>query len=115
MPHTEHPLSTTGDELNKRMDVMVDLRKATNHPLLLRHHYTDHTLHCMVRAILKEPSHRDAVPNLVWEDMSVMSDFELHAQPLHTVQGVCVGGCGCGWVWVGVCVGGCVCVWVFII
>ncbi len=24
-PHTEHPLSTTGDELNKRMDVMVDL------------------------------------------------------------------------------------------
>ncbi|XP_064405406.1 SWI/SNF-related matrix-associated actin-dependent regulator of chromatin subfamily A containing DEAD/H box 1-like isoform X3 [Halichondria panicea] len=67
-----------GDELNKRMDVMVDLRKATNHPLLLRHHYTDHTLHCMVRAILKEPSHRDAAPNLVWEDMSVMSDFELH-------------------------------------
>ncbi len=38
---------------------------------LLRHHYTDHTLHCMVRAILKESSHRDAAPNLVWEDMSV--------------------------------------------
>ncbi len=67
MPHTEHPLSTTRDELNKRMDVMVDLCKATNHPLLLRHHYTDHTLHCMVRAILKEPSHRDAAPNLVWD------------------------------------------------
>ncbi len=76
--HTEHPLSTTGDELNKRMDVMVDLGKATNHPLLLRHHYTDDTLHCMVRAILMESSHRDAAPNLVWEDMSVMSDFELH-------------------------------------
>ncbi|XP_064404540.1 SWI/SNF-related matrix-associated actin-dependent regulator of chromatin subfamily A containing DEAD/H box 1-like [Halichondria panicea] len=77
---TEHCqlTETQCDELNKRMDVMVDLRKATNHPLLLRHHYTDHTLHCMVRAILKEPSHRDAAPNLVWEDMSVMSDFELH-------------------------------------
>ncbi len=65
--HTEHPLSTTGDQLNKRMDVMVDLGKATNHPLLLRHHYTDDTLHCMVRAILMESSHRDAAPNLVWE------------------------------------------------
>ena len=123
MPHTDHSLSTTGDELNKRMDVMVDLRKATNHPLLLRHHCTDHTLHCMVKAILKEPSHRDAVPNLVWEDMSVMSDFELHN--LCTLYKVC--GCVCGcvwvwvwvWVWVGVCV--CVCVgvgvwvWVFIV
>ena len=85
------------------MDVMVDLRKATNHPLLLRHHYTDHTLHCMVRAILKEPSHRDAAPNLVWEDMSVMSDFELYN--LCTLyQGVWV----C--VHVGMCVGVCLCV-----
>ncbi|XP_064405375.1 SWI/SNF-related matrix-associated actin-dependent regulator of chromatin subfamily A containing DEAD/H box 1A-like [Halichondria panicea] len=71
-----------GDELNKRMDVM-DLRKATNHPLLLRHHYTDHTLHCMVRDILKESSHTDAAPNLVWEDMSVMSDLSYTT----TVQG----------------------------
>ncbi len=49
-----------------------------------------------------ESSHRDAAPNLVCEDMSVMSDFELHN--LCTLYKVCV--CVC------VCVGGCVCVWV---
>ncbi len=72
----------------------MDLRKATNHPLLLRHHYTDHTLHCMVRDILKESSHTDAAPNLVWEDMSVMSDLSYTT----TVQGVKCEGvrvCGC--------------------
>ncbi len=46
-----------------------------------------------------ESSHRDAAPNLVWEDMSVMSDFELHN--LCTLYKVCV--CGGVCVWVGVC------------
>ena len=55
-----------------------------------------------------ESSHRDAAPNLVyvWEDMSVMSGFELHNLFTRTVQGVCV--CGGGWC-ARVCVCRCVC------
>ncbi len=67
---------------------MSDLRKAANHPLLLRHHYTDERLRGMAQAILSEPSHREADPQLVWEDMTVMSDFELHN--LCTKHKVCV-------------------------
>ena len=57
---------------------MMDLRKAANHPLLLRHLYNNDKLHKMSRDILQERTHRDADPALVFEDMTVMSDFELH-------------------------------------
>ncbi|XP_064405316.1 SWI/SNF-related matrix-associated actin-dependent regulator of chromatin subfamily A containing DEAD/H box 1A-like isoform X2 [Halichondria panicea] len=39
-------------------DVMVDLHKATNHPLLLRHYYTDDTLHCMDDCVVFSHSQR---------------------------------------------------------
>ena len=57
---------------------MMDLRKAANHPLLLRHHYTEEVLQTMAAGILREPTHRDADHGLVMEDLRVMSDFELH-------------------------------------
>ena len=62
----------------KSMDVMMQLRKITNHPLLIRHSYEDGKLRQMSQDILKDPKHCDADPQVVWEDMSVMSDFELH-------------------------------------
>lgn len=49
------------------------------HPLLIRHHYDDVRLREMSREILKDPSHKDADPTLVYEDMIIMSDFELHS------------------------------------
>ena len=57
---------------------MMGLRKAANHPLLLRHLYNDDKLRKMSKDILQENTHRDADPALVFEDMTVMSDFELH-------------------------------------
>uniref|UniRef100_A0A915JJ26 Helicase C-terminal domain-containing protein n=1 Tax=Romanomermis culicivorax TaxID=13658 RepID=A0A915JJ26_ROMCU len=56
---------------------IMQLRKAANHPLLLRTLYTDDKLCKMTKSLCKEKSHRDADPKLVQEDMSVMSDFEL--------------------------------------
>ncbi len=65
--YTEHPLSTTGDELNKRMDVTFAMPPTTPYSWDTT---TLTTPYCMVRAILMESSHRDAAPNLVWEDIT---------------------------------------------
>uniref|UniRef100_A0A672LMC0 SWI/SNF-related matrix-associated actin-dependent regulator of chromatin subfamily A containing DEAD/H box 1 n=1 Tax=Sinocyclocheilus grahami TaxID=75366 RepID=A0A672LMC0_SINGR len=59
-------------------NVMMQLRKMANHPLLHRQYYTSDKLTAMSKAMLKEPTHFDADPVLIQEDMEVMSDFELH-------------------------------------
>jgi SWI/SNF-related matrix-associated actin-dependent regulator 1 of chromatin subfamily A len=67
-----------GKELVRSMSVLTQLRKAANHPLLLRSHYSDDIIASMSTEILKEREYRDADATLVAEDMAVMSDFELH-------------------------------------
>ncbi|MFT7817869.1 SWI/SNF-related matrix-associated actin-dependent regulator of chromatin subfamily A containing DEAD/H box 1B-like [Arapaima gigas] len=69
--------STTGEKRDL-CNVMMQLRKMANHPLLHRQYYTQEKLAAMSRLMLKEPTHRDADPTLIQEDMEVMSDFELH-------------------------------------
>ncbi|KFP76139.1 SWI/SNF-related matrix-associated actin-dependent regulator of chromatin subfamily A containing DEAD/H box 1, partial [Acanthisitta chloris] len=59
-------------------NAMMQLRKMANHPLLHRHYYTTDKLRTMSMLMLKEPTHCDANPDLIFEDMTVMTDFELH-------------------------------------
>ncbi|XP_077600807.1 SWI/SNF-related matrix-associated actin-dependent regulator of chromatin subfamily A containing DEAD/H box 1A-like [Stigmatopora nigra] len=69
--------STTGE--NRQMcNVIMQLRKMANHPLLHRQYYTKEKLKTMSKLMLKEPTHNDASAPLIQEDMEVMSDFELH-------------------------------------
>uniref|UniRef100_A0A674BME3 DNA helicase n=1 Tax=Salmo trutta TaxID=8032 RepID=A0A674BME3_SALTR len=65
-------------EKRELCNVMMQLRKMANHPLLHRQYYTTESLEAMSRLMLKEPTHFDADPVLIQEDMAVMSDFELH-------------------------------------
>ncbi|KAK7125978.1 hypothetical protein R3I93_021379 [Phoxinus phoxinus] len=65
-------------EKRELTNVMMQLRKMSNHPLLHRQYYTTEKLKAMSKLMLKEPSHRDADPALIREDMEVLSDFELH-------------------------------------
>uniref|UniRef100_A0A6Q2YLE1 SWI/SNF-related, matrix-associated actin-dependent regulator of chromatin, subfamily a, containing DEAD/H box 1 n=1 Tax=Esox lucius TaxID=8010 RepID=A0A6Q2YLE1_ESOLU len=65
-------------EKRELSNVMMQLRKMANHPLLHRQYYTADRLKAMSCLMLKEPTHSDADPVLIQEDMSVMSDFELH-------------------------------------
>ncbi|KAH7948170.1 SWI/SNF-related matrix-associated actin-dependent regulator of chromatin subfamily A containing DEAD/H box 1B [Rhipicephalus sanguineus] len=58
--------------------MLMKLRRASNHPLLLRNHFDLEKLRTMSRVLLKEPTYVDANPDLIFEDMEVMSDFELH-------------------------------------
>uniref|UniRef100_A0A8C5PBJ9 DNA helicase n=1 Tax=Leptobrachium leishanense TaxID=445787 RepID=A0A8C5PBJ9_9ANUR len=59
-------------------NVMMQLRKMANHPLLHRQYYTVEKLKIMSNLMLKEPTHCEANPALIFEDMEVMTDFELH-------------------------------------
>ncbi|KAI8854816.1 SNF2 family N-terminal domain-containing protein [Chytridium lagenaria] len=56
-------------------NIIMHLRKAANHPLLFRKHFTDKKIRAMAKDVLKfvESSY-----DYVLEDMEYMSDFELH-------------------------------------
>ncbi|XP_034968172.1 SWI/SNF-related matrix-associated actin-dependent regulator of chromatin subfamily A containing DEAD/H box 1 isoform X1 [Zootoca vivipara] len=71
--------SIDSHEKNSEMgNVMMQLRKMANHPLLHRQYYTAEKLKVMSTLMLKEPTHSEANPDLIFEDMSVMTDYELH-------------------------------------
>ena len=57
---------------------MMALRKASIHPLLFRRLYTDSKLKKMSKACLREPEFVDSNLAFVYEDMEVMTDWELH-------------------------------------
>ncbi|MCJ1242950.1 hypothetical protein MMC30_000146 [Trapelia coarctata] len=57
---------------------MMNLRKASIHPLLFRRIYDDTTLSKMAKKAVKEEAYQASDVNLVYEDMTVMTDFELN-------------------------------------
>lgn len=59
-------------------NVMMSLRKASMHPLLFRTLYTDKMLRTMSQKIMKEPEYVNANMEYIFEDMQVMSDYELN-------------------------------------
>lgn len=87
---TKKKLKKSNEEINlnsdmKKVDlkehsasnVLMELRKAANHPLLRRVIYNDEKIDEMARLVFKV-SPPDTNLNYVREDMSVMSDYELH-------------------------------------
>ncbi|XP_044158633.1 SWI/SNF-related matrix-associated actin-dependent regulator of chromatin subfamily A containing DEAD/H box 1 isoform X1 [Bufo gargarizans] len=66
------------EKTSELCNVMMHLRKMANHPLLHRQYYTAEKLRSMSKLMLKEPTHCEANPDLIFEDMEVMTDFELH-------------------------------------
>ena len=69
-------------EDKKNMDsknLIMTLRKASIHPLLFREIYNDRMIDKMSTAILSEPAYSiDGNKQYIKEDMSYMTDFELH-------------------------------------
>ncbi|KAM6944290.1 SWI/SNF-related matrix-associated actin-dependent regulator of chromatin subfamily A containing DEAD/H box 1A isoform 2-T2 [Lycodopsis pacificus] len=74
---TKFKASMSGEK-RELCNVMMQLRKMANHPLLHRQYYTTERLKAMSKLMLKEPTHFDADAALIQEDMEVMSDFELN-------------------------------------
>ena len=61
-----------------KSNVLMALRKAAIHPLLFRVRYTDKLLSKLSKECLKIPEFRESNPEYVYEDLSVMTDWELH-------------------------------------
>ncbi|XP_061784717.1 SWI/SNF-related matrix-associated actin-dependent regulator of chromatin subfamily A containing DEAD/H box 1A [Nerophis lumbriciformis] len=70
--------ASAGSEKREFSNLIMQLRKMANHPLLHRQYYTTEKLKTMSKLMLKEPTHLEADAALIQEDMEVMSDFELH-------------------------------------
>ena len=57
----------------------MNLRKAANHPLLIRNIYDDDQIRVLARILKRnDPGHKQANENYIIEDLSVMSDFYIH-------------------------------------
>lgn len=65
---------TSSDTAN----IMMALRKASVHPLLFRRLYNEKIISKMSKACLGEEEFCESNVDLVFEDMTVMTDFELH-------------------------------------
>ncbi|XP_032238134.2 SWI/SNF-related matrix-associated actin-dependent regulator of chromatin subfamily A containing DEAD/H box 1 isoform X2 [Nematostella vectensis] len=63
---------------NQYKNILMALRMMSNHPLLLRNYYKDETLREMAVKYCRDIENRGSEVDLVCEDMTVMSDFELH-------------------------------------
>ncbi|CAB4255307.1 similar to Saccharomyces cerevisiae YAL019W FUN30 Conserved member of the Snf2p family with ATP-dependent chromatin remodelin activity [Maudiozyma barnettii] len=71
---------TSDDKANMdSKNLIMTLRKASIHPLLFREIYDNKTIDAMSTAILSEPAYSmDGNKQYIQEDMSYMTDFELH-------------------------------------
>ena len=63
---------------NETANMMMALRKASLHPLLFRRLYDDNVIAKMSKACPGEPEYEHSNVELVFEDMEVMTDMELH-------------------------------------
>lgn len=73
------------DKEDSSNNIIMELRKTANHPLLRRIVYDDETIKKMAKLITKEQS-GDTVLEYVIEDLSVMNDFQIHKLcPLYKV------------------------------
>jgi len=59
--------------------LLMNLRKAANHPLLIRSHYNEELIRKLARKLKKlDSGHREANVKFIEEDLSVMHDFAIH-------------------------------------
>ncbi|KAL3272354.1 hypothetical protein HHI36_013833 [Cryptolaemus montrouzieri] len=60
------------------MTMMTDLRKLSNHPLLLRYHYDEEQIQEISRLLAKDPGYKDTKEEYIVDDLLYMSDFDIH-------------------------------------
>ncbi|KAI9265925.1 SNF2 family N-terminal domain-containing protein [Sporodiniella umbellata] len=79
---TRKTYGESGSDMEAQFDnmsnIVIHLRKAADHPLLFRHLYTDDLLKKMTKDIMRDVKYWDSNEDYVYEDMTIMSDFELN-------------------------------------
>lgn len=59
--------------------MMTELRKLSNHPLLMRNFYKNLDLPEIAKKLASDPSYKETKVEYIIEDLSFMSDFEIHS------------------------------------
>lgn len=60
------------------MSIMMDMRKLSNHPLLLRYYYTDEIVYGIAERLSKHPAYKkNPVVQYIFEELAILSDFQL--------------------------------------
>lgn len=60
------------------MSIMTDLRKLSNHSLLLRFHFEIDKLKEIAKLLAGDPGYKDTVEQYIIDDLLWMSDFEIN-------------------------------------
>ncbi|KAJ3255091.1 ATP-dependent helicase smarcad1 [Boothiomyces macroporosus] len=71
-------LLSSKDSSQKLANVLMELRKLSNHQLLVRYNYKDKTLKAIAKVLMNEPEFLDSKEQYVYEDLQIMNDFEIH-------------------------------------
>ena len=73
--------SRSGNTVNssKLNNILMQLRKMSCHPLLHRHCYNDTKIASLSRELTREEPYWDSDVNSIYEDLSFMSDFQIHS------------------------------------
>lgn len=71
-------VNAEGQSMYSGMSIMTDLRKLSNHPLLMRFHYDIDTLQEIAKLLAVDPGYKDTVVQYIVDDLTWMSDFEIH-------------------------------------
>ena len=58
--------------------MLMNLRKIANHPLLTRSLFDQSQVRQLAKLLKKDATHEKAVEKFIAEDLSVMSDFDIH-------------------------------------
>lgn len=60
------------------MTVMMEMRKLTNHPLLLREHFTDEKLREIAKRLATDLEYKKENAEYIFEDLAIMSDYQVY-------------------------------------
>ena len=60
------------------VSIMMDMRKAANHPLLMRHYFTDAKIKEFSKRLASCSSYKKTNPQYIFEELAVMSDFQVY-------------------------------------
>ncbi|VEN43099.1 unnamed protein product [Callosobruchus maculatus] len=71
-------INEDGENSYSGMSIMSDLRKLSNHPLLLRYHYDMDKMKEIAKLLAVDPGYKDTVEQYIVDDLTWMSDFEIH-------------------------------------
>jgi len=58
--------------------IMMEMRRIANHPLLMRHYFTDANLRGFSKRLANASSYKKTNEQYIFEELAVMSDFQVY-------------------------------------